>query len=63
MACPGLRDSTAETVRPLPMCQTCAHWQEPTGAFIRPYPIVELRYGVALLSCSRRVPAEPLAEV
>ena len=63
MACTGLRDSTADTVRPLPMCQNCAHWRQLSGAVIRPHAIVEIRDGLALLSCTRRVAVAPLPEV
>jgi hypothetical protein len=57
--CPGLRDETA-TVRPLPMCTECAHWQEHTGAVIRPHVVIVIRDGGQVLTCSRRVVAEPL---
>jgi hypothetical protein len=62
MACPGLRDTTDRTVRPLPMCQTCHHWQEQTGPVVVHHAIVDMRSGGALLDCGRRLPAEPLPE-
>lgn len=64
MACQGLRDSTADTVRPLPMCQTCAHWQQETGAVIRPHVVCFMRDGGMVLDCTRRVAvaAEPEAD-
>jgi hypothetical protein len=62
MACTGLRDET-EAVRPLPLCQECAHWQSNTGAVIRPHAVIFMRDGQQVLTCSRRIAAKPLAEV
>ncbi len=28
LPCPGVRDPLDSTVRPLPMCQECMHWQQ-----------------------------------
>jgi hypothetical protein len=62
MACTGLRDSTADTVRPLPMCVACQHWQRQSGAPIRPHVVCFMRDGGMVIDCSRRIAAEPLPE-
>ena len=62
MACAGLRDSTADTVRPLPMCQTCAHWLHQTGPQVMPHAVCRVADTGMVLLCTRRVPAEPEAD-
>lgn len=59
MSCPGIRDETA-SVRPLPMCQLCQHWQSNTAVVVRPHAVIVHRDGLQVLTCSRRVPAKPL---
>lgn len=59
MSCAGIRDET-ESVRPLPMCQECKHWQSNPGIAIRPHAVIVHRDGLQVLTCSRRVPAKPL---
>ena len=59
MSCPGTRDETA-SVRPLPMCQQCKHWQADTGPVISPHAVIVRRDGQQVLTCSRRVAAKPL---
>lgn len=59
MSCAGIRDETA-SVRPLPMCQECQHWQGQGAIVIRPHAVIVHRDGLQVLTCSRRVPAKPL---
>jgi hypothetical protein len=60
--CPGIRDET-EAVRPLPLCQECAHWQSNTAVRITPHAVILQRDGQQVLTCSRRIAAKPLPEV
>ena len=50
--CPGVRED--DTVRPLAMCQACAHWRSTTGE--RVYPLIELKHDGAqlIVMCGRR---------
>ena len=57
--CAGIRDETA-SVRPLPMCCECQHWQSNTSVVIRPHAVIVHRDGLQVLTCSRRIPAKPL---
>ena len=59
--CVGLRDAIV-TVRPLPMCQECARWQNvgnggPRTPHIQPHAIVQIEGGGLVLHCSRRIAA------
>jgi len=56
--CNGLRDAT-QSVRPLPMCQDCKHWQQMGDVVIRPLAQIEQRDGQMVLICGRRVAAKP----
>lgn len=64
MSCAGLRDSTADTVRPLPMCQTCQHWLHQTGPQVMPAAVCRVADAGMVLLCTRRVAvaAEPEAD-
>lgn len=62
MACQGLRDSTAHTVRPLPMCQTCAHWLHQTGPQVIPAAVCRVADTGMVLLCTRRIPTEAESE-
>ena len=52
MTCPGVREE--DTVRPLAMCQACAHWRSTTGE--RVTPLIQVRHDGAqlILLCGRR---------
>ena len=54
--CPGVRED--DTVRPLAMCQSCAHWRSTTGE--RVYPLIELKHDGerVILMCGRRQPVK-----
>lgn len=62
MSCTGLHDSTADTVRPLQMCQTCAHWKQQTGPQVSPAAVCRMGIGGWVLICDRRVAVEPEAD-
>ena len=50
--CPGVRDD--DSVRPIPMCQSCQHWRSTIGERIT--PLIQLRHdGQRLIVlCGRR---------
>lgn len=54
--CPGVRED--DTVRPLAMCQQCAHWRSTTGE--RVTPLIQVRHDGAqpILLCGRRSPVK-----
>lgn len=62
MACAGLRDSTADTVRPLPMCTSCAHWLHQTGPQVMPAAVCRVQDSGIVLVCTRRIAVEPEAD-
>lgn len=54
--CEGVREE--DTVRPLAMCQTCAHWRSTSGEPV--YPRIHLRHDgkQLIVLCGRRQAAK-----
>ena len=54
--CPGVRED--DTVRPLAMCQACAHWRSTAGE--RVTPLIQVRHDGAqvILLCGRHSPVK-----